>query len=291
MITYRRYRLLADFEPVSQFLIRHYTTAHFNGYLLQPFFEYAHTHPFFKPQLTHRFGIWEADGTIIGVTCFEMGLGECLLATDPKHTELWPQMLDQAERELSVETNGKRSLKVMTTDKQGLDALLIERGYVSVYQEPITTFDYRKGFVDRPLPTGFRVISLEDENDIRKIHTCLHQGFDHGPTPDDDLDSRLLMQSGPRFRKDLTTVIVAPDGSYACFAGMWVDPINHYAYLEPLATVPHYRRLGLAHIALTEAMKKTVNEGAEYCFGGNREFYYAMGFEVVGVRVFWEKTW
>jgi hypothetical protein len=38
-------------------------------------------------------------------------------------------------------------------------------------------------------------------------------------------------------------------------------------------------------------MKKTVKEGAKYCFGGSREFYSAMGFETVGVRVFWEKTW
>ncbi len=290
-ITYRRYRLLADFEPVSQFLIRHYNTTHFNGYLLQPFFEYAHTHPAFNPKMTHRFGIWEDNGIIVGVTCYEMDLGECLIASDPAYIHLWPTMLDQAECELSMTMNGKRTLKVMTTDKQGLDELLSKRGYSAVYRENIMTFDYRKGFVDRALPEGFRVISLEDENDVRKIHACLHQGFDHGPTPDEDIDCRLLMQSGPRFRKDLTTVIVAPDGSYACFAGMWVDPINHYAYLEPLATVPQYRRLGLAHIALTEAMKKTVKEGAKYCYGGSREFYSAMGFETVGVRVFWEKTW
>lgn len=290
-MTLRRYRLLADFEPVSLFLIRHYHAKHFNGYLLQPFFEYAHTHPAFNSRMTHRFGVWEDEGEIVGVTCYEMDLGECLMVTAPKYTHLMPQLLDHAERELSKVDNGKRSLKVMTTDQQGLNDLLTTRGYAIVYREPIMTFDYAKGFFDRPLPEGFKVISLEDDNDIRKIHTCLHQGFDHGPNPDDDLDCRLLMQSGPRFRKDLTTVIVAPDGTYACFAGMWVEPENHYAYLEPLATVPQYRRLGLASIALTEAMKKTVKEGATYCFGGSREFYTAMGFEHVGTRIFWEKTW
>jgi GNAT superfamily N-acetyltransferase len=291
MITSRRYRLLADFEPVSQFLIRHTNFTDFNGYLLQPFFEYAHTHPYFNAKLTHRFGVWEDDGTIVGVTCYEMDLGECLLVSAPGYEHLRPQMLDHAERDLSTLKDGQRFLNVMTTDKQGLDALLSERGYERHYHEAITTFDYAKGFKQRPLPKGFRLISLDEENDVRKIHACLHQGFNHGPTPDEDVDSRWLMQSAPRFRKDLTTVVVAPDGTYACFAGMWVDHVNHYAYLEPLATVPQYRRLGLAHIALTEAMQKTVAEGATFCFGGSREFYTAMGFETVGIRQFWKKTW
>ena len=67
----------------------------------------------------------------------------------------------------------------------------------------------------------------------------------------------MLMQSGPNFRRDLTTVIKTPNGEYACYAGMWIDEKNMYAYLEPLATVTEYPRLGLATIALTVGMKKT----------------------------------
>ena len=80
----------------------------------------------------------------------------------------------------------------------------------------------------------------------------------------------MLAQSGPNFRPDLTTVIKAPNGDYACFAGMWLDKKNEYAYLEPLAAVPEYRRMGLATVALTEGMKKTKALGAKYCFGGCR---------------------
>ncbi|NLH95902.1 MAG: GNAT family N-acetyltransferase [Clostridiaceae bacterium] len=46
------------------------------------------------------------------------------------------------------------------------------------------------------------------------------------------------------------------DGEYACYAGMWFDEINKYAYLEPLATVPEHRRKGLTTVALTEGIKK-----------------------------------
>jgi GNAT superfamily N-acetyltransferase len=99
------------------------------------------------------------------------------------------------------------------------------------------------------------------------------------------------MLSGPHYRLDLSTVIKAPNGDYACFAGMWLDEANKYAYLEPLATVPEYRRMGLATVCLTEAMKKTKKLGAEYCFGGAREFYTAIGFEMICQQQFWKKEW
>ena len=77
------------------------------------------------------------------------------------------------------------------------------------------------------------------------------------------------------------TFAVAPDGEYACGLAMWFDKTNKYAYLEPLATIPKYRRMGLATVCLTEAMKKTKELGAKYCFGGSREFYTDIGFETI----------
>ncbi|HEQ78800.1 MAG TPA: GNAT family N-acetyltransferase, partial [Euryarchaeota archaeon] len=130
---------------------------------------------------------------------------------------------------------------------------------------------------------------LDDENNIGKIHTCLWKGFNHGPNPDNDIDGRLLMQSGPSFRHDLTTIIKTSSGDYACYAGMWFDNQNKYAYLEPLATVPEHRKKGLASIAITQAMKKTKKLGAKYCFGGVFKFYESTGFETTGYREKWEK--
>lgn len=52
----RRYKLLADFTKVQEFLTEIYSLDTLNSYLLPQFFEYAHTHPFFNHKLTHRFG-------------------------------------------------------------------------------------------------------------------------------------------------------------------------------------------------------------------------------------------
>ena len=291
-ISSRRYKLLVDFTAVHRFLTDIYTLDTLNSYLLPQFFEYAHTHPFFNHKLTHRFGIWEEEGKLVGIACYEMDIGESFLVTDPEHTYLLPEMLEYAEKELSVVNNHKHFLSVWVTDKEIDKIELLDRnGYTKVHTEPVRIFPYNKPFPNVKLPDGYTIISLEDENDYRKIHECLWKGFNHGDNPDDDIDCRILMQSGPNFRKDLTTVIKAPNGDYACFAGVWFDEKNKYVYLEPLATVPKYRRMGLATIAVTEGMKKTKALGATYCFGGVPEFYTAIGFETICHREMWKKEW
>lgn len=291
-VTQRRYRLLADFATVHSFLTDTYSIDTLNSHLLPQFFEYAHTHPAFNHKLTHRFGLWENDGRLVGVACYEMDIGESFLVTDCEHTYLLPEMLAFAEKELSVTNNDKHALGVWVTDKETEKIeLLSKNGYTKKYSEPVRIFPYDKPFPNAKLPDGFSVISLEDENDFEKIHVCLWKGFNHGDNPDDDIDGRMLMQSGPNFRPDLTTVIKAPNGDYACFAGMWLDKKNEYAYLEPLAAVPEYRRMGLATVALTEGMKKTKALGAKYCFGGVPNFYTAIGFRTICHREMWKREW
>ncbi len=291
-ITKRSYKLLADFQSVSKFLQDNYDLEQKNGYLVQPFFEYAHTHPMFNHSLTHRFGLWEEEGRVVAIACYEMNVGEAFLCAARGHDNLLKEMLDHAEQHLAVEKEGKRVLHVWTTDSQRqLIDLLTARGYSLAHEEPITIYPYDKGFAEPVLPSGYSAISLEDENDVQKIHECLWKGFDHGDNPDDDVDCRLLMQSGPNFRKDLTTVIKAPDGSYACYAGMWLDEANDYAYLEPLATVPAHRKKGLAKVALMIGMEKTQKLGAKYCYGGVFEYYNNLGFEDAGKRQIYKKQW
>jgi len=293
LIQRRRYKLLADFERVSQFLDDNYNLETLNSYLLKQFFEYAHTHPYFQYKKTHHFGLWEEEDEIVALACYEMEMGEAFLSLRGGYEHLLAEMLAYAEKELSADTDdtdNKKLLNVWTTDKEKRKRkLLLEKGYKKIYTEPVRIFSYDKEFLDAEIPAGYSIFSLAEENDLKKIHSCLWKGFNHGPDPDDNYDEKLLMQSGPNFRKDLTTIIKAPDGEYACYAGMWYDSQNHYAYLEPLATVPEHRRKGLATAVLTAAMKKTKKLGAKYCFGGVPEFYQAIGFETICLREKWQK--
>lgn len=292
MMTKRRYSLLADFDRVSTFLDENYSNDSLNGYLLRPFFEYAHTHPAFNHKLTHRFGLWEDNNELVGITCYELNLGECFISVKDGNEGLISEILEYAESELAILDGDESKLGVwiISNEKSKVD-ILSNNGYKKVYSEPVTTFSYNQELPIVPLPEGFSIISLEEENDVKKINDCLWKGFNHGSEPDDDLDCRLLMQSGPNFSKELTTIIKAPNGEYACFAGMWLNDANQYAYLEPLATVPEYRGMGLATIAVSEGIRKTKELGAKYCFGGASDFYSKMGFQTICNRELWGKKW
>jgi hypothetical protein len=293
-VKFRPYKLLADFEKVNKYLTDVFNMETLNGYLLPQYFEYAHTHPLFNFKLTHRFGLWEDENELIGIACYDMYPGECFISVKDDYHSLLPEMISYSEEYLSEKNNGKMSLAISTVDKEiEKRELLKKTGYEKTHSEPVTIFSYDNTFPRQILPEGFFIISLEDENDFNKIHDCLWYGFNHGPEPDpdNDIDSRILAQSGPNFRKDLTTIIKAPNGEYTCFAGMWLDKQNKYAYLEPLATVPKYRHMGLAKAALIEGMKKTKELGAKHCFGGTGEFYKNFGFNEIANRELWKKEW
>ena len=292
-IIHRCYKVLCDFDRVLKFLTDVYDIETLNSYLLPQFFEYAHTHPSFNTKLTHRFGLWEENNDLIGIACYEMNIGECFISVKNGYNSLIPEMITYSVTNLSH----KNSLSIWIIDKEEEKRSIIGKaGFKKVHSEPVTIFTYDKPFPERVLPKGFSVISLEEENDLSNIDDCLWYGFNHGPDPSPavglvKLDNRIQMQSGPHFRKDLTTVIKSPDGKYVSFAGMWIDEQNKYAYLEPLATVPEYRRLGLATIALVEGMIKTKELGANYCFGGIMEFYINIGFKTIAHRELWKKEW
>jgi len=291
-ITPRRYNVLTDFSAVYDFLEETYDKETLNSYLLPQYFEYAHHLLWFDYLRTHRMGLWEQNGSIAGIAAYEMEIGTAHLHTRKSYGFLLPKLLEWAEREISVTKDGKTSLRVWITDKEPeKQDLLKARGYELVHSEPVRIFDYTNEFVERQLPKGYGIIDGTDV-DYAKLAECFWRGFDHDEAPPEkNIDGNIKCCTAPHADMTLDTIITAPNGDYACALGMWYDKRNKYAYLEPLATVPKYRRLGLATIALTEAMKKTKALGAKYCFGGGGAFYTAIGFEAVCNRELWGREW
>ena len=291
MITRRRYKILVDFERAHKFLTETYDAETLNSFLIPQYFEYAHMYPLDYTK-THHFGIWEDDGKIVGIACFEMNLGYCChLHTHKDYRFLTPELLEWAECELCEIKDGKRKLEIwIAGSEQDKRELLQSAGFSLSFSEPRKIFNYDKPFPERKLPEGFTLLIGNENIDLKKLQLCFWKGFDHEGEPDYDVDHLLFGYEAPISEKFMTAA-VAPDGEYACALGMWVDEANQYAYLEPLATVPEYRRMGLATICLVEAMKKTKERGAKYCFCGSREFYTAIGCENLMDWELWKKEW
>ena len=137
-------------------------------------------------------------------------------------------------KKILQETNleGEKLLNVFVHESdEELNEILLGLKYIRRPEEDriFSCCEISKSEIEIPLPDGFEFKSLEEENDLKKIHRVLWRGFDHSGEPSEEgIEGRKLMQSSPHFRFDLTMVNKAPSGDYAVYCGMWLDNKNRY---------------------------------------------------------------
>ena len=289
----RSYQDPADFDRISDFLTRHYRPGNRDGNWFQPVWEYAYTHPWFDESALGRIGIWEVEGQIVGVATYEMRLGEAFFHTHPDYGHLKPEMLVYAEENLAgINDDGERYLKAYVNDfDTPVEQFVRSRGYRTEPRShrPMSQFEIPSPYPPICLPYGFRVKSLAEDNDLRKIDRVLYRGFNHpGEPPADGIEGRKKMQSGRHFRLDLNVVVEAPTGDFVSFGGMWYDAVNRFGYVEPVATDPDYRRRGLGSAAVLDSIRRCGEQGATVAYvGSDRPFYRSIGFS----RLFTQNCW
>jgi predicted N-acetyltransferase YhbS len=294
-IRMRNYNYPEDFKFVSDFLIKHYQPDNRDGNWLQPTWEYMHSHPALDESALDRIGIWEDSGEIVAVVHYESALGEVFFQIHPDYSYLRPDMLDYAEKRLfGISRTGRRYVQAFVNDfDPEFEALVQFRGYqrAADHDRPMSQFIIPDPFPQITLPNGFRLKSLQDDNNLHKIDRVLWRGFGHeGEPPEDGIEGRRKMQSVPNFRKDLNIVVEAPDGNFASYSGMWFEQTNRIAYVEPVATDPDYRRRGLGKAAVLEGIRRCDELGATVAYVGSAQaFYMAMGFTKIYTSQCWTK--
>ena len=285
----------ADYPAISDFLYTLYQPDARDGNWFQPIWEYAYTHAGFDESAVAHNGLWEDDGQIVAAALYESRLGEAFFQVHPAHTRLKPDMLTYAEEHLAgTADDGRRYLRAYINDWDTPFADLARaRGYAPDldWDRPMTQFVIPRPFPAIRLPEGYRVQSLADDNDLKKVDRALHRGFNHpGEPPADGIAGRIKMQSGPHYRLDLTMVVVAPDGQFVSFAGLWFESVNRFGYVEPVATDPDYRRMGLGTAAVMEGVRRCGELGADVAYVGSTQlFYQSMGFREVARQNCWLK--
>jgi GNAT superfamily N-acetyltransferase len=296
-ITLRACAGRSDFAAISDFLYTLYQPDNRDGNWFQPMWEYAYTHPWFDDASVQRIGVWEDNGAIVAVATYEMRLGEAFFQAAPAYAHLKPEMLDYTEQQLAEPTNdGKHCLKAYVNDFDTAFAAVVQaRGYTPEPRShrPMAQFVIPDPFPPIRLRDGFRLKSLADDNNLTKVDRVLHRGFNHPgePEPGGEED-RKRMQSGPHFRKDLTIVVEAPNGDFVSFSGLWYDPVNRFGYVEPVATDPDYRRMGLGTAAVLEGIRRCAELGATVAYVGNDlPIYLAMGFKTLYTLHCWQRIW
>ena len=126
---------------------------------------------------------------------------------------------------------------------------------------------------------------MKNTFDLFKYRQVLWKGFNHELNGEGKFQfSDEIDQAGkaemlrPNVDLDLKVAVVAPDGNFVSYCGMWYEPEAGFAVIEPVATDPDYRKMGLGKAAVLEGIRRVGVLGATRAFvGSSQQFYYSIG--------------
>lgn len=163
------------------------------------------------------------------------------------------------------------------------NSILEKRGYrrtengLVFYTRPIVPLS-----APPSLPPGYSFDHVRGEADVARRAAVQREAFESEFMTEDKVR---IMQTLPTYRPDLDLVIVAPDGTYAAFAQIWLDAANGVGVFEPLGVSARHQRRGLGRAILDEGVRRLGEQGARTAcvqtgidYQSARGLYEASGF-------------
>ena len=254
------------------------------------------THSYLDKIAVGKIGIWEENDEIVGVATFDTVPGTAFCLTNPNYRGLKEEMLKYAEEQLSTPAGFEIVIRDTDYYFQGIAA---RSGFLaSQRKEPDSVFYIDETSLDYELPEGFRVTTLKDDFDLLQYRRVLWKGFNHelkgeglfNFSSEDEASAREEMFR-PNINLDLKVAVVSPEGNFVSYCGMWYDPAARFALVEPVATDPEYRKMGLGKAAVLEGVRRVGLLGAKIAFvGSSQQFYYSIGFRPFATSTIWKKN-
>ncbi len=224
--------------------------------------------------------VWEnGSGEIVGVVNPEEHThkqpGMPYIQRHPSYDFLLSEMIGYAETTFA--DSGMVRIFVSEHDKR-LQALAVERGYAKGDKPCGYFLEY--GLKDLPesdLPTGYRVLSMADENDLEKRRKVLGLSFKNkDPNDWPSLFSYQELQRAPDYRKELDLVVTNASGEYLACCIVWYNEHNRIAHLEPVGSIS----LGMGRQVVLEGLRRVASMGAEKAvMDSGLRFYEKIGFK------------
>ncbi len=142
------------------------------------------------------------------------------------------------------------------------------------------------------LPDGYKIMSFDDHDfDIERYYNAIWRGFNNQRQRNEKEIESMKKREGfdaPHLNLNLRILVAAPNGDYASHCGMWYLPDSDYAYVEPVFTLPEYRKMGLGKAAVLEGVKRCGKLGAKCAYVlSSQQFYYSIGFYPVHNETVW----
>lgn len=253
------------------------------------------THSYLDASGLDKIGLWEENGRVVAAATYDCKLGSAYLLTEKGYEPLKEEMLRYAQGALAKD--GKFRALILDGDLPAQETAARLGFRPTQDKECDAVYPIGADKIGYTLPEGFRVTSMREEFDLYKYGEALWKGFNHeadgeGPfTMDGKLPSYQAEFQRPNVNLDLKVAVAAPDGRFVSYCGMWQDPACPSALVEPVATDPAYRKMGLGRAAVLEAVRRCGSLGAKRAFvGSSQQFYYSIGFYPYATSTWWESN-
>ena len=292
-ITTKQYQKDTDLNLVWDFMVEIYDREKGGG-VAAPFFEYALSSSWMDTSYLHLNRLWFDGPKVVGFVFNEAPVTDVYFKIRPGYEFLAEEMVGYAMEHMPDFDNRQRF--VLFNGQECLMELADKRGFILQYDYEDRHFDFSKE-LNYDLPAGFHFVDSAEMDPLR-LAKCVWYGFNNhlengefenwtSEEPSDGLTPAKTYQAiragslnpPPHSTHEYDLIIADEKGEYACYSGMWWVPENHLAYMEPLCTVPQYRKMGLASAALAQHYRRLKPLGATHMTGGSDPFYVKLGYE------------
>ena len=251
------------------------------------------THSYLDKSAIGRIGIWEDAGHIVGVAAFDCQLGTAYCLAFQEHAFLKKEMLIYAKDNLN--SGEKFGIVISDSDSEFQD-IAANLGFIATVQkENDAVFYLDRTSTAYRLPEGFFITSMKDTYDLYQYGRVLWKGFNHelngegeftfSKETEQAFDEEMMR---PNVDLSLKVAVVSPDGNFVSYCGMWYDQEAGFAVIEPVATDPDYRKMGLGKAAVLEGVRRAGELGAKIAFvGSSQQFYYSIGLRPFSTATLW----
>lgn len=294
-----------DFIKIRDFLQKTYSQSsdHYNWFIERWNFCRYFVQPMFGTvsAWSQKVGLWvdEEDNILSVVHSEGENKGEAFIQICSRvySHECLKDIIDYAESTLAYEKENERHIYLrVNPERTQIKELLKNRQYtVESWAEDKAVMDLDDNFLVQ-LPEGF-YISDGHRVDHHKKGLAHSRAFGHSnsKTPEGyrkSVAGYKTMPHAPDYQPALDLYVLDPHGDVASFATIWYDATNRMGILEPVGTIPKYRRKGLGKAVIYEGINRIKALGARKMYvGSSQDFYLSIGFSIAFRDDVWHKKW
>lgn len=261
--------------------------------------EFLRNAPCFEMFQLDKIGIWKENNEIVAsLQLLSPWPGYVKVDNRSNSEELFMDIIRYAEDTFTGIEDDKKYLAVFVGEKEtNLKKILLQQDYKQLPNE-YSTLQYilNKDIPSIELPEGFKVRALSEVYDFDRLSKLIWEGFNYeGEIPKiDDEVNLLIKHAWLNYNREVCSVVIAPDGSYASFCGFWYENKTQTGYLEPMVTAKEYRNHGLGKAGVFNSLQMLKSYGCKKVFVDPDEepynYYCKIGFEKINYNQCYKKV-